>query len=228
MVPSSRPRALRLAELLGRALGTTALDLLAPSRCGGCGAEVRARAIFCAPCAVTLERAGGTAGEHAPFLYGGALAQAIATCKYGERPELARALSHLLLTEIEDLQAQRFTVAVPVPLHPLRLVERGYNVPALLLGPLARALAIPHSTGQLRRIRPTEQQASLPRAARLENVRGAFAVRRAAHRPFAGARVLLLDDVYTTGATLGACADALHEAGAAVVVTRALAVSDDR
>ncbi len=228
----SFPRVVRLAALLGRALGETTLDLLASPRCAACGAEGTGRRVFCAPCALSVERtragAGGGDHVHAPFFYGGALARAIVACKYGDRPDLARGLAHLLLAEQYELRAQRFTCAIPVPLHPLRLAERGYNVPALLLAPLARALAIPLVTRSLERVRPTVQQVSLPRAARQENVASAFAVRAGAERSLAGARVLLLDDVYTTGATLGACADALHRAGAAVVVARALAVSDER
>ena len=165
-------------------------------------------------------------GGHAPFLYGGALARAIVACKYDDRPDLARPLGQLLLSDVDELRAQRFSCAMPVPLHPLRLAERGYNVPALLVAPLARALDIPLVARPLARIRPTEQQASLSRAARRENVAQAFAVRRGAERVLSGARVLLFDDVYTTGATLNACAEVLHRAGAAVVVPRALAMGD--
>ncbi len=226
------PRVVRLAALLGRALGETTLDLLAPPRCAACGDDGVGRRVFCAPCARSVERTGGRGrdGEdaHAPFFYGGALARAIVACKYDDRPDLARTLAHLLLAEQDELRAQRFTCAIPVPLHPLRLAERGYNVPALLLAPLARALGIPLLTRPLQRVRATAQQATLARAARRENVASAFAVRRGRERQLAGARILLFDDVYTTGATLGACAEALHQAGAAVVVTRALAVSDER
>jgi ComF family protein len=231
MVRSAFHRASRVAAILGRAAGERTLDLLAPPRCAACGDDVRSRAVFCPPCAHTVERthrrSDDRAGDHAPFLYGGALARAIVACKYGDRPDLARSLAHLLLTERDELHAQGFTCAVPVPLHAARLAERGYNVPALLLAPLARALSIPLVTRSIERVRATAQQVSLPREARWENVVGAFTVRPRGGRVLAGARVLLLDDVYTTGATLSACAEALHQGGAAVVVTRALALSDD-
>jgi ComF family protein len=115
-------------------------------------------------------------------------------------------------------------VVVPVPLHPTRLAERGYNQAALLAAAAARELPAPLEPRALRRRRPTLQQAHLARARRLENVAGAFAPGPRAPSVL-GRRVLLVDDVATTGATLAACARALREAGAAsvtpVVVARA-------
>jgi len=104
--------------------------------------------------------------------------------------------------------------AIPVPLHPLRRRQRGFNQAA----DLARHLGIP-SVAALRRIRPTPTQTDLPAARRHRNVRDAFAVTRAA-RALSGAIVVLVDDVSTTGATLEACARVLKEAG--VVEVRAL------
>jgi ComF family protein len=108
---------------------------------------------------------------------------------------------------------------MPMPLHPARLRERGFNQSALLARPVARALGVPCDATSLRRIRSSCDQASLPRAKRADNVRGAFAV--TGHSRFG--RVLLIDDVRTTGATLAAAADTLLEAGFAEVRTLALA-----
>ncbi|HJL38064.1 MAG TPA: phosphoribosyltransferase family protein, partial [Polyangiaceae bacterium LLY-WYZ-15_(1-7)] len=107
----------------------------------------------------------------------------------------------------------------PLPLHPSRLRERGFDQTALLAAPLAAALGVPLDTRRLRRIRPTPPQASLAEAQREANVRGAFEATRDETRR----RVLLLDDVRTTGATLRSAAGALHRAGASQVRLMALA-----
>jgi ComF family protein len=202
---------------------------LAPDVCAGCDEPVSMLTAFCPACALTLVRAPPLPRAEpplvAPFLYGGALAQAISRFKYQGRPELARPLSAALVRAARAAQAGlgRVDVVLPVPLHPSRLAVRGYNQAALLAGPLARMLRVPLVTGALARTRDTSQQAKLDRDERLRNLTEAFAVR--APRTVAGRRVLLVDDVRTTGATLRACRDVLVDAGAAgvqsVVVARA-------
>jgi ComF family protein len=113
---------------------------------------------------------------------------------------------------------------VPVPLHPARLAERGFNQAELLAAPCARAWARPLVTDALVRTRPTRPQTDLDAAERSANVAGAFAVRRPA--ALAGLRVLLVDDVLTTGATARAAARVLREAGAASVGVLVLARVD--
>jgi ComF family protein len=100
-------------------------------------------------------------------------------------------------------------LVVPVPLHPARLAARGFNPAALLAAALARALGLRCAPAALRRVRDTPSQTGLSRAARRRNVRGAFA----AARPLP-ARVWIVDDVATTGATLAAAARAARRAGA--------------
>lgn len=142
--------------------------------------------------------------------------------KYGRRPELARALG-LLLADAAPAYAGRVDRIMPLPLHPARLRERGFNQSALLAAAMARALGVPLDTASLRRVRCTADQAGLSRALRRQNVRAAFAVRTSS---LPAARVLLIDDVRTTGATLGEAARALLEAGCAEVWTLALARAD--
>ncbi len=103
-------------------------------------------------------------------------------------------------------------VLVPVPLHPRRLRERGYNQAALLARELGRRTGRPHGERVLVRRKDTAPQAGLSAAARRRNVAGAFAVRQKGF--IAGRVVTLVDDVLTTGATAYACARALREAGA--------------
>ena len=200
------------------------VELLAPRRCAGCNRMMRfeQRGAFCAACAPLLELAPPAhrppGHSAAAFVYGGPLADAIVRLKYSRRSELAPMLG-ALLAEAALPYAGRVARVVPLPLHRARLRARGFNQSALLARPVARALGVPLDARALRRVRATADQARLPRASRAENVRAAFAVARDVH----GARMLLIDDVRTTGATLAEAAAALSEAGAAEVYTLALA-----
>jgi ComF family protein len=119
--------------------------------------------------------------------------------------------------------ARDVDLVVPVPLHPRRLIERGYDQAALLAAPIARRLGVPFAPRAVVRIRETPPQASLDREARIANVAAAFRCASTSASRVEGSRVLLVDDVRTTGATLAACARTLHEAGARAVLTLVLA-----
>jgi ComF family protein len=191
---------------------------LSRRRCGACRAAVPTVAIFCPTCALTVEWAEGDP-PRAAARFGGAVKTALTQLKYEGRVELAAPLAHLLLHRIHVLDDLRFDAIVPVPLHPARLAARGFNQCALVASAVADHLGARHLPRALQRVRATEIQASLGRADRLENVRGAFAPRG----KLAGLRVLLVDDVATTGATLAAAAQALREGGAREVVCFAIA-----
>ncbi len=113
------------------------------------------------------------------------------------------------------------TVVVPVPVHTARLRERGYNQAELIARPLAKHLGITFEPRLLTRIRPRPDKLRLSIRERWRTVRGAYAVREGARVD--NARVLLVDDVMTTGATLDACSRALRRAGAAEVVALTVA-----
>jgi ComF family protein len=172
--------------------------------------------VFCPGCANAIER---STDFRAPFVYGGPIAAAITRFKYTPVPELARPLGELLAHE-----ASRFSfdvdAVVPVPLHVSRLFERGFNQAALLAAPVSRALGVPHLARALERTRATDKQAELDRSARLRNVASAFRARSRVP-----ARILLVDDVRTTGATQDACAIALREAGCNDVRCLVLAIA---
>jgi len=200
-------------------------DLVSPESCAACDAHVKSRTVFCASCVTTAEATSEGQRHLAPFRYGGAIAEAVVRFKYRGRGDLARQLGSLMQLSLPVLRAHGIDCVVPVPLHPSRLAERGFNQAALLARPLARALEVPLFAQGLERLRDTPRQATLDRTLRLENVATAFIAKRP--HIFPGKRVLLVDDVRTTGATLRACALALHEAGARKVYDTALAITQD-
>src|SRR5262245_10087853 len=155
--------------------------------------------------------------------YGGALRAIVHAMKYEGRRSLARPLAALMRRRGADMLDGAACV-VPVPLHRSRLRQRGFNQAV----DLARHLGLPVIPA-LHRIRATSSQTGLPAAQRHRNVRDAFGLTRAG-RLLAGATVVLVDDVSTTGATLEACARALKEIGVAEVraLTAARVVSPPR
>lgn len=146
---------------------------------------------------------------------------AILLCKHGPHPPLLRHLARLLAVEAaRRLPLAGIQAVVPVPLHWRRQWRRGFNQARVLAEAVGRAHGLPVLTRTLARVRATPAQSG-DKEARRRNVRGAFAVRRS--RGLAGTRLLLVDDVFTTGATVNACAAALREAGAADVAVLTLA-----
>lgn len=214
--------------MTARAIVRGLIDLLAPRTCAACDLELlEDDEYFCGGCAPLLEQAPvdrlPPAHSAAAFMHVGPLADAIRRYKYGPRADLAGPLGALLVEAARPL-AGRVDVLVPMPLHPRKLRARGFNQAALLARPVARALGAPLVVGALVRLRETASQAGLDARRRAENVHGAFAVLRRAR--VAGLRVLVLDDVRTTGATLAAACDALRVAGAAETRTLTLAIAD--
>jgi len=133
--------------------------------------------------------------------------------KYGRQIHLRRLVARWLHAALDDerLRGKRFDVVVPVPLHATRLRERGFNQASLLAELLSARISIP-SKPLLDRIRYTTTQTALDRSERMENLHDAFRLRKNAD--VRGLRVLLIDDVLTTGSTLSECARVLKRAGA--------------
>ena len=159
----------------------------------------------------------------ASYAYCSPLQDAIALFKYRGKVALADALGALLIEALPD--HLNIDLLMPIPLHPNRLRQREFNQSLLLADRLSPVLGLPVSYRNLVRIVDTGPQTTLPRSARLQNLRKAFALRDP--REVADKRVLLIDDVFTTGTTANECARVLLEAEAKNVTVLALARSVD-
>ncbi len=201
-----------------------ALALLGPAYCPCCLEPIDALAHLCAACLRQIAPASATVVElpvRAAGAYRDPLASAVRHLKYDPRPDLARPLGALMGAALDGIPP--VSLVVPVPLHPRRLVARGFNQSALLARCVARAVGARFAPRALARTRDTTAQAGLPAAERAPNVRGAFVPLQPER--LRGAEVLLVDDVVTTGATVAACAEAVRVARGRVVAVAAVAIA---
>jgi ComF family protein len=225
---AGRALAVRAARRF-RDLGAGVAEFMLPQRCPGCGAPADARRLLCDSCRAAIplvsfpicarclafEREPAGCTRHAGFqvwpawLHDAIAAAAVQAFKFGARTALA---SELALEMVRAIPPAGFDLVMAVPLHRVRRRERGYDQAALLAEAVGAALGVPRLADGLRRERPTRPQTSLDAAGRRRNLRGAFRVMRASE--LKGRRVLLVDDVITTGATFEAALSALEDAGA--------------
>ena len=223
-------RALRLVLpprcLLCGALGDDDRDL-----CAGCRDDLAVNAPCCPRCAMPLATPAPACGQclrgeppfaraWAPLRYAHPLDLLEARFKFRADLAAGRVLSSLMIERAANDAPELPELLIPIPLHPSRLRERGYNQTLELLRPLAQAVSVPLRTDALMRVRATPPQTGLDAAARRRNLRGAFAVAPDATLP---AHVAVFDDVMTTGATLREAAQTLLRAGVARVDAWALA-----
>ena len=151
----------------------------------------------------------------APFLYDGEIRRAIHELKFANSPAYAKPIGDLVADALPPYYLYSdYDMIVPVPLHPKRMEERGYNQAELIADTLSERLFVPMYDDVLFRIRDTKRQMTLSRSQRQENVEDAFL---ADNKSVSGKRVLLIDDIYTVGATVKACAKELLDKGAAEV-----------
>ena len=233
-----------------RALGGL-VDLVLPLRCAKCGVPIGDKATLCAACWADLtfitaplcsccgmpfsfaapgdSRCGVCILHPPPFararsalVYDEACRGLILSFKHGDRTDLAPIFGRWLMRAGTDLLAGA-DYLVPVPLHRWRLFRRRYNQAALLAHALGRESGVPVLPDLLLRRRATPSQGGLGRRGRARNVAGAFALHRRKTACVPGRSFLLVDDVHTTGATIGECAKLLARAGAAKVEVLTLA-----
>jgi len=189
--------------------------------CEKCLSEVEAQPL---PAAAAGELPGGNLDElHAGWSFDEAMQAVIHAFKYRRRSSLSRVFGAMLAQRLQNDLAREMqrAVLVPVPLHRRRGRERGFNQSMLLAQTLAEVWKMKILPRALERTRFTQQQATLTAAERQKNVAGAFAA--AGKSNLQNQKIFLVDDVFTTGATMNACAAALKAAGAVRVVGVVLA-----
>jgi len=217
-------------------------SLLYPPACTICSASVAAGEYLCAECDAKITRIVPPFCEKCSEPFAGAISSAFtcANCahrtlhfdaavaayrsrgivrrvmldfKYGRQIHLRHPVARWLLAALDDerLRSRRFNIIIPVPLHPARERQRGFNQAGLLAELVSEHVSI-QAKPALERIRYTTTQTAFDRAERMENLHGAFRLRKNAD--VRDLHVLLIDDVLTTGSTLSECARVLKEAGA--------------
>ncbi|WBO24637.1 ComF family protein [Sphingomonas abietis] len=232
------------AARLLRIVCSTTLDVILPPRCPGCGLIVDGDHRFCVDCWQKLEFLGSPACMRcavplphdlgvdamcgachadppafdraaAAVAYGEVARTVALRLKYGGRPGVARMMAKQMARLVGEVPPD--TLVVPVPLHRWRLWSRGYNQALLIARGVADRAGLECAPDLLIRARATPVLRGLGRKDRAKAVAGVFAMSIAGKRAVKGRAVLLVDDVYTSGATAGACAKVLRRAGAAEI-----------
>lgn len=233
-------------KILFKNILTAAADFLVPKRCVVCHREGD---FFCAHCRqdlVYLEapvcpvctRAAIDGFTHPrcrrrftldrvfiPFRYRGPLSAAIKKLKYKKVTALSDFLVGLMRETMEEqgVTVGKHALILPVPLHPVKEWERGFNQAALLAESLGKTLGLKVAAGVVKRTKETVSQTRLKVKEREKNVRGAFVVDKTKAAVIKGKDLILIDDVFTTGATLRECGRILKRAGARFIYAFALA-----
>jgi ComF family protein len=227
---------------LARAALRHAVDFALPPRCPACGGIVPQPHLFCLNCWRSLAflgdpccarcglpfayEAGGEAecgrclADPPPFerlraavAYGDTARKVALKLKYSGRPGIAETLAHFMARQLPACTDEA-ALLVPVPLHRWRIWKRGYNQAGLIAQALSRRSGLPVALDLLRRTRATPPLKGLGRRERALAVRGVFAVAKEDRPRLRGRHVILVDDVFTSGATAGGCARTLRRAGA--------------
>lgn len=255
MVQLEKPVASDAGVGVLRAVWRAVADFVYPPSCVGCGCKTRQGGALCQICWVDVQfierpycevlgipfaRDHGPGvlcaqaiAEPPPFerlraatVHDGPARKLVHQLKYMDRTDLAHLMARWMLRASDGAVAACDCI-VPVPLHRRRFLARRFNQSAELARHVSVLASKPLVASALVRIKPTSRQVGLSARARKKNVRGAFAIAPGRESAFAGKRVVLVDDVYTTGATVAAAARRLKKAGArdVTVLTFAMAIS---
>ncbi len=203
------------------------LSLLFPFYCAGCGERLspigEGSRSFCRNCISKISsfhKVPIKPDTYAVCKYEGIVKKTIHRLKYGKKRFLAQSLGMILANfykeNLDPERSRRINFIVPVPLHRARERERGFNQAELLAVAMCRTLNLPISANNLIRIRNTPSQTLIKKSERLKNLKGAFRIKKP--RYFLKKSVLLVDDVYTTGATTDECRRVLKKAGSKKVL----------
>jgi ComF family protein len=233
--------------MLGKAIRSaarTSVDFALPPRCPGCGIIVEDQHRFCLQCWQSLHFLGAPccarcglpfeyhAGEgaecgaciadpprfdrlRAGVAYGDVARMVALKLKYSGRPGVAETMAQLMSRHVDRQDAS--ALLVPVPLHRWRIWKRGYNQSALIASALARRTGLVTQLALIERIKATPPLKGMNRRERAAAVRGAFRVDETSAQIASGRTIILIDDVFTSGATANACAQVLKRRGAARV-----------
>ena len=198
------------------------LEFISTPLCDTCGIPFEFAVEEKTRCAGCLSDPPPYKAARAALKYGDASRSLILGFKHADKIHIAGSFAPWLMRAGEDMLKDA-DLLVPVPLHYRRLVARRYNQADLIAKALSRASGIPCKSQALRRTRSTPSQGHLKADERAKNVRRAFAVDPRFSAKIKGARIILIDDVYTTGSTVKECTKALLKAGAAEVSILTLA-----
>lgn len=199
------------------------LHIFFPARCAGCGEFTKYDEFLCPDCLANLPFTGSDASEipedcklslfASPFYYKESVSEAVKNLKFNGIRRNARFLAHYAADCVKNSPEYiNADMIIPVPLHKKDKRRRGYNQSELLGKYAGKELGIPQRTDILIKKKRTKKQHELSREERLVNVNGAFDV--SCKSALSGKRVILIDDVFTTGSTMTACAEALIKGGA--------------
>lgn len=202
----------------GQVCGTcwSEIDFITDPRCAACGRPFEydlGPEALCGACIAEQPKYGRA---RSVMRYGERSRRLVIGFKHGDRTERAKTFGDWMARVGEEILSGADAL-VPVPLHRMRLLSRRFNQAAMLALVTGRRAGVPVQPRLLVRTRPTPSQGGLNARERRANVRGAFAVRPSQERQVRGRRLVLVDDVMTTGATVSACAQVLLKAGAAAV-----------
>lgn len=200
------------------------LSFIMPPKCSKCGKHIESTISDYSPICRDCLKGNHTFYKGLSVLeYDALVKDLIYRYKYKGERYLKEPMIHWMLEALVE-ESWDIDGILPVPLHPIRERQRGFNQAKLLARGLSQNLGVPIIEGVLIRVRNTPQQAKLGRAERLKNLNGAFRVKPAGGGVIEGKSLLLVDDVYTTGSTADQCSRALMDAGAHRVYVITLAI----